>query len=217
MSLLEDQNQPWFWDENVPGQGTKPDFLNPKYKTIAEQAKAQRELEGRLGLAPNEYDFTKGKEWVEPNFEHVKEMANYAKSKHVPQDVMDKVMETVNIVMNKGRIDPATEKAKLGANADERLTILNNWAKSNFSETAYKALDSSLKSADAIMALEEVRNKMLSNTTTIPNSNVGAESGGITMEQYRAELQTNYMRYKNDPAYRKEMEKKLESIVGNKG
>ena len=220
MSLMNENptgTTEWFWDDGMPGQGERPDFLNPKYKTIAEQAKAHRELEGRLGQAPSEYDFTKGKEWVEPNFDHVKEMANYAKSKHVPQDVMDKVLETVNVVINKGKIDPVAERAKLGANVDDRLNLVNNWAKSNFSEKTYDALNNSLKTADGIIALEEMRAKMLNSSTTVPNSNVGAESTGYTMEQYRAELQSNYTRYKNDPAYRKEMEKKLESIVGVKG
>jgi len=36
------------------------------------------------------------------------------------------------------------------------------------------------------------------------------------MEEYRSELNANYSKYKTDPAYRKEMERKLENIVGRR-
>jgi tryptophan synthase beta subunit len=38
----------------------------------------------------------------------------------------------------------------------------------------------------------------------------------MTLEEYRSELNANFAKYKTDPAYRKDMEKKLENIVGRK-
>lgn len=206
----------WYWDENTPGIGERPSFLPEKYKTVADVAKAQRELEQRLGSAPAEYDFSKGESWIEPEYEPFHEMAEFAKSKHVPQEVMDKMLETVGMYLDEFKTDLNEEKLKLGERASERLGILNNWARANLSEKAYLSLSAGMRTADAIEALEEIRAKMESGNTMIPNSNASLAQGGMTIEEYRSELQSNYSKFKSDPAYRKQMEGKLESIVGRK-
>lgn len=206
----------WYWDENTPGQGERPQFLPEKYKSVADVAKAYKELESRLGTAPKEYDFSKGQSWMEPDYEPFHEMAEFARSKHVPQDVMDKMLESVGLYLDEFRTDMNEEKAKLGDNATQRLQTLNNWAKSNLSEKSFAALTAGMRTADQIEALEEIRNKMLSNSTMVPGGNASVTGGGPTIEEYRSELNANYAKFKTDPAYRKEMERKLESIVGRK-
>lgn len=203
----------WYWDENTPGTGERPAFLPEKYKTVADVAKAQRELESRLGTAPSEYDFSQGSSWIEPDYEPFIEMAEFAKSKHVPQEVMDKFLGTVGLYLDEFKTDIAEEKAKLGENAGERLQILNNWAKANLSEKSFQSLSSGMRTADAIEALEEIRNKMLSTNTIVPNGNAAATQSGMTLEEYRSELNGNFTKYKTDAYYRKEMERKLETIM----
>jgi hypothetical protein len=204
----------WYWDENTPGQGERPQFLPDKYKSVADVAKAYKELESRLGLAPKEYDFSKGEGWMEPDYEPFKEMADFAKSKHVPQEVMDRMLETVGLYLDEFRTDINEEKAKLGENAAERLQKLNNWAKANLSERSFQILSGTMRTADAIEALEELRNKMISSNTIVPSGNTTIAGSGMTIEEYRSELQANYAKYKNDPHYRNEMKKKLEGIIG---
>lgn len=206
----------WYWDENTPGQGERPQFLPEKYKSVADVAKAYKELESRLGTAPKEYDFSKGESWMEPDYEPFQQMAEFAKSKHVPQEVMDKFLDTVGLYMDEFRTDLNEEKSKLGENATQRLQTLNNWAKSNLSEKSFAALTAGMRTADQIEALEEIRNKMISNSTMVPGGNASVTGGGPTIEEYRSELNANYAKFKTDPAYRKEMERKLESIVGRK-
>jgi hypothetical protein len=209
------QSPSWFWDENTPGQGERPQFLPEKYKSVADVAKAYKELESRLGTAPKEYDFSKGDSWMEPDYEPFQHMADFAKSKHVPQDVMDKMLETVGLYLDEFRTDMTEEKAKLGENATQRLQTLNNWAQSNLSEKAFATLSASMRSADAIEALEEIRNRMINNATMVPGGNTNVSTGGMTIEEYRSELNANYAKFKTDPAYRKEMNAKLERIVGS--
>lgn len=213
----EGENTPgWFWDENTPGVGERPQFLPEKYKSVADVAKAYKELESRLGAAPKEYDFSKGESWIEPDYEPFHEMAEFARSKHVPQDVMDKMLETVGLYLDEFKTDINEEKSKLGENATERLKVLNNWARSNLSEKAFGALTAGMRTADQIEALEEIRSKMIANATLVPGGNESAASTGMTIEEYRSELNANYSKFKTDPAYRKEMERKLEGIVGKK-
>lgn len=206
----------WLWDENTPGHGERPAFLPEKYKSVADVAKAYKELESRLGTAPKEYDFSQGEGWIEPDYEPFIEMAEFAKSKHVPQEVMDKFLGTVGLYLEEFRTDINEEKAKLGENASERLQVLNNWAKANLSEKAFVTLSSGMRTADAIEALEEIRNKMIGGNTLVPNGNASVTQAGLTIEEYRSELNSNYAKYKTDPAYRKEMERKLENIVGRR-
>lgn len=187
-----------------------------KYKSAADVAKAHAELEKRLGSAPAEYDFSKGESWVEPDYEPFLEMAEFAKQNHVRQTVMDKMLETVGLYLDEFRTDLSEEKAKLGEKASERLQVLNNWAKSNLSEKAFQVLSGSMQTAEAIEALEEIREKMLTNNTLVPSHNSATASTGMTIEEYRSELNANYAKYKEDPHYRKEMERKLEQIVMRK-
>lgn len=208
------ENPSWFWDEHTPGVGERPQFLPEKYKSVADVAKAYKELESRLGTAPKEYDFSKGEAWIEPDYEPFQEMAEFAKSKHVPQEVMDKFLDTVGTYLDEFRTDINEEKAKLGEKATERLQVLNNWAKSNLSEKSFNALTMGMRTAEQIEALEELRGKMLNNNTMVPGGNIESGSGALTIEEYRSELNANYAKFKTDPAYRKEMERKLESIVG---
>lgn len=216
-NLLDAGDNPsWFWDENTPGQGERPQFLPEKYKSVADVAKAYKELESRLGTAPKEYDFSKGEGWMEPDYEPFVEMAEYARSKHVPQDVMDKMLESVGHYLDEFKTDIHEEKAKLGDKASERLQVLNNWAKSNLSEKSFNALTTGMRTAEQIEALEELRSKMLTNNTMVPGGNDSSVSTGMTIEEYRSELNANYAKYKTDPAYRKDMERKLEAIVGRK-
>lgn len=198
----------WWWDDKTPGTGERPEWLPAKYKSAADAARAFKELEKKLGAAPSEYDWSKGKSWVDTDYLPFQELADFAKSKHVTQDVMDKMLETVGDYLDEFSVDYSEERAALGDNAEDRLRVLNNWAKSNFSEDAYHALTSSMRTADAVKAIEEIRLKMIENNTTIPTGNESPQ-GMQSLEDIQTEMTNNLEKYKNDPAYRKEIQAKI--------
>lgn len=200
----------WHWDENTPGTGGRPEWLPEKFKTVADAAKSYSELEKRVGSAPSEYSLEKGQGWIDADYEPFQNMLAVAKSKHVPQEVMDSMMDSVGKYLDEFKIDPVEEKAMLGEKADERLGLLDNWIKSNFSPETQQAFASNLKTAESILALEEVRNKMLSNTTSIPNSNHEAQPAAVTLQDVQEEMTKNLEKYKSDPQYRKELQAKME-------
>lgn len=207
----------WYWDDKTPGQGDKPDWLGDKYKSVADKARAHTELEKRLGTAPESYDTSKGDGWMDADYAPFMELMDFAKSKHVSQDVMDKMLDSVGLYLDEFKVDHNAERAKLGDKAEERLNIIDNWAKSNFTEETYNALTNNLRTADAIKAIEEVRNKMNSNTTTIPNSNHDANANIPSMQEMQAELNKNLQKYKDDPAYRREYTARLELAAKGAG
>ncbi len=200
----------WWIDEGKPGTGDRPEWLPEKFKSVADVAKSYSELEKRVGSAPKEYDLSKAESWIDPDYEPFQEMMDFAKQKHVSQDVFDKVMDSVTKYLNEFNVDYNEERAKLGEKAEERLSTLDNWAKSNFSEETYLALSNSIQTADGIKALEEVRNRMNSSATQIPNSNHETNSTVPSMQEIQTEMNNNLAKYKTDPTYRRELQGKME-------
>ncbi len=204
----------WWIDEGIPGVGNKPEWLGEKFNSTAELAKSYQELEKRVGSAPESYDFSKSK-FLDPEYEPFKELQELAKSKRVPAEVMDKVLESVDKYMNEFSIDYVEERKKLGEGANEKLTLLNNWAKANLSEASFKALTGQLNTAEAVQALDEIRSKMMSSTNTIPNGNESGQNETITEQDIQDEMTLNLDKYKTDPKYRAELRLKMERVAKN--
>ena len=202
----------WWIDKETPGSGDRPEWLPEKFKAVEDVAKSFRELEKRLGSAPDKYDWSKGESWIDPEYEPFQQMAEFAKSKHVPQEVMDNMLETVGTYFNEFNTDYEAERQALGENADERLNTVDNWAKSNFSEETYEALVANMRTAKDVQAIEEIRKKMVSETTAIPSGKETAEPK-LTVKDIQAEMVQNYDRYKTDARYREEIKTKISKAV----
>lgn len=206
----------WYIDDGRPGVGERPSWLNEKFKTAADLAKSYSELEKRVGVVPDEYDFSKSR-YLDPDYVPFEELKQFAKDKRVPQEFMDKMLESIDKYMDEFNIDDNEEINKLGENAQDRLVTLNNWAKANLSNEAYEALTSNLRTAESVKALEELRNKMMSTNIQIPNGNTGAISNNASLEDIKLELSNNLHKYKTDANYRKDLSSRLEIAAKNAG
>src|SRR5204863_1260487 len=160
----------WYIDDGLPGPGIRPNWLPEKYKSVADMAKSNAELERRLGTAPDKYDFAKSK-YLDPNYAPFQDLQSFAKEKRVSQEVMDKVIESVDKFMDEFSTNTTDELRALGDNAKERVQVLDNWAKANLSKDSYDALTNSINSAGSIKALEELRGKFMSSTPQVPGNN----------------------------------------------
>lgn len=209
---------PWFIDEERAGEGERPSWLSDKFKTAADMAKSYSELEKKFSTPPDEYDLTKSK-FIDADYEPFQEFAKYAKDKRVPADVVDKMLETYDKYFDEFTTDYSEETKKLGDNAKERLTTLDNWAKANLSEGSYEALTSNLRSADSIRALEELRGKMMNSNTIIPAGNDDGKSAQATFDEIKGELNdpANLKKFKEDPKYQKDWRSRLEMASKNSG
>ena len=204
----------WFIDENVPGVGERPQWLDSKFKTAADLAKSYRELEKKVGTPPDEYDLSKSK-FLDGDYEPIQDFLKLAKDKRVPKDVVDKMVESIDKYMDEFSIDYVEETKKLGDNASDRLTVLDNWAQANLSKDSYEALTSNLKTASAIKALEELRGKMMSNTTIVPNGNDAETNNVASIADIQKELANNLAKYKIDPKYQADIRARLEIASKN--
>lgn len=210
----ENTTQPsWFIDEGLPGVGNRPIWLADKFKSIADLCKSHAELEKRFGTVPQNYDFTKSK-FLDADYAPFQDLQSFAKEKRVPQEFIDKMLESVDKYMDEFSVDMVEEIKKLGDNGRERVVTLDNWAKANLSKNSYEALTSRLTNAESIKALEELRGKMMSNNPQIPNDN-GTVTSSVSLEDIKLELSNNLEKYKTDVAYRKDFQNRLEVAAKN--
>jgi len=207
----------WMWDENTAGAGDRPEWLPEKFKTVADGIKSYNELEKVLGSSPKEYSFEKAGDWLESDHPAMKKMTEFAKSKHVSQDVFDVMLGSTAEYLNEFSVNAEQEKAALGENAEERLELINNWAKSNLSEDSFYALTGNLNTAQSVMAIEEIRNLMIGDNTMIPSSNDSSQSNADSMEDIQSEMNANFDKYKTDTKYRREIASRIEKISKQSG
>lgn len=182
----------------------RPEWLPDKFKSPEDLAKAYSELEKNYMAPPENYDLSRSK-YLSADHDAVKDLAQFAKGKRVPADVMDKFLGTVDAYFSEFEKDPDVEMAKLGDNAKERIDKLNNWTKANLPEAEYKALMSNLSTGESVLALEKLRDKVMSGNNSVPNGNSGSSASMTpTMADLQKELNNNLEKYKTDPAYQKD-------------
>jgi len=187
----------------------RPQWLPEKFKTPEDMAKAYSELEKTFAAPPESYDLSKSK-YLDSEHSAVKDLAQFAKGKRVPADVMDKFLGTVDSYFGEFEKDPEKEQAKLGSNGKERIEKVNNFIKAALPEPEYKALMSNINTGEAFMALEQLRNKFVSENNQIPNGNAGsAGSATPSMADLQKELNHNLEKYKTDPAYQKDWQSRM--------
>lgn len=190
----------------------RPEWLPEKFKTAADMATAYKELEKNYSVAPDNYDLTKSK-FLDGEHAAMKDLAQFAKSKRVTAEVMDKFQETVDKYFGEFQPDPEKEMAKIGENAKERMDKLNNFVKAHLEEPQYKALMSNINTAESVLALENLRNKFMSSSSNVPKGNDGgAGSGTPTLADMQAELKNNLEKYKTDEKYRRDYSSRLEQV-----
>lgn len=206
----------WFIDEGVQGVGARPAWLSDKFKTVADLAKSYGELEKKVGTAPDDYDFSKSRH-LDADYAPFQELKQLARDKRVPTEVMDKWIDSVDKYLDEFAIDENEEIQKLGSDARERVTTLENWTKANISKESFEALAASLRTAEGIKALEELRGKVMSNNVVVPNGNESAASNAASLEDIKLELSNNLEKYKTDISYRKDISARLEVAAKNNG
>lgn len=179
VSIGEDtvQNVPekaiWKWNESVVGEGEKPKWIDDKYRTVEEQAKANVEAQKYIGhlkqklgqfaewQAPKEYDFKDViPEGSVLDQNKVSKFTSYLRDKGIPQSIASDLMKMYIVDNQSKQIDMVAEKEKLGQNADEQLKNMTNWVANNFHKDTQKYIFENVKTAEGVKALKDIRDKM---------------------------------------------------------
>lgn len=154
----------WLLTDGVQGEGAKPAwFKNEKYRNVAEQAKAYAELEPRFGSfvgAPKDgkYEF-KAPEGVEVAMDHplMQEFTKWAGAAHLSQEGYSNLLGMLVQYEASQMPNMADVKARLGENADTRISTSSAWVKANLGAEGFADFRAATtgKNADAVFKLVE--------------------------------------------------------------
>jgi hypothetical protein len=207
----------WYFAEGIPGVGDKPDYLEPKYKTLADQAKAYKEAQkllGTLKAAPEEYDFGEAQEYIDKENDHIQDFVRFAKDNKIQQDAFSKVLNTYVGYDKSRQSKPEEEIAKLGNDGMQKITTLQNWVRNNLSEGSMKALEKLPVKAEVVQMLDEVRQLHMNTLSKIPTETQKPKVNLVTRDEIEAEMLANYGRYQTDPQYRSQITAKFAQAIG---
>ena len=208
----------WYFADGVPGQGDRPDYLEPKYKTVAEQARAYKEAQKLIGAqasAPESYDYSSLQEYIDQDNQYIKEYAIYAKENRFSQDAFVRSLKTLVDYDKSKQPDVDQEIAKLGDGGMQRVETVQNWVKNNLTAESAAALSKLPVRAEVVKMLDEIRQLHVHNQARIPVGEKAATTFvPLTLAEVEAEMMNNYPRYQTDAAYRAQLTAKFEQVSG---
>ena len=208
----------WYLMDGVAGVGEKPEYLSPKYKTMAEQAKAYNELHKTLvntAGAPEQYELGEYEQYIPVTDPHMQKLMNFAKTNRFSQDAFKEIVGTLVEYEKSKAPDIDAEIAKLGVDGAKKIATVQTWAENTFSQEALDTIGKIAKNADVINLLDEMRQYVHHNASQPPGSNQAGEPfTRLTVAEVEAEMKSNYKRYTSDPRYRAEIQAKFKQAVG---
>lgn len=206
-----------------------PDWVNEKYRgaenPIEEQAKAYAEAQKRLAMKtddlrkelkteveaelakasgapekPEDYAYPDG--FDAPAEALDKDFRAWAKKHKLSQDAFN---EAVQLYAQTG-IDHEGELSKLGANAQARISAMNDWGSRNIDPSLHAAAAKMMQTAEGFEVFESF---MLKSRDAGYTPNGGSTPAALTREQIRAKQNDPrwYDPVKRDPAYIAEVQR----------
>lgn len=152
------QEGEYFLAEGIKGIGEVPEWYNPKYGSVAEQAKGYSELEKKFGGftgAPK--DGYAAPEGIESDDALLSELQEFAAKTNMSQDAFSEAWELLSA--QSGAVEEVSheqEMAKLGDNAQQRIKTVEGFLKNNLDAEAYEKVSQKVTNADAIELIEEI-------------------------------------------------------------
>ncbi len=208
----------WFLDEATPGQGQRPEWLDPKFKSVKDVVQSYKELEKRLGAnhgAPETYD---PKEYAEMFAESqlLPNLTNKAKELKMSQDAFEGVLSEFASYQKSLMPNIDEEMKKLGDNPQRRLDTINQWATNNLSPKSIETIGKISYTAEVVELMDELRQMHFSVASKVPTGAQAQEKFKVmSTAEVEAEMTANYSRYQADPSYRAEISRKFAQAVGD--
>jgi hypothetical protein len=219
----------WSLDDNIPGQGETPEwFKSDKYKTVAEQAKAYKELESKLGAftgAPEEYTAVELTEHltaagieIDPEDPLLAKAGEYAKELNMSQEGYSKLInlygETLAAEQEAIEQLKAEEIKALGQNAENRLNNLKAWGSANLDSELFESFQELAVSANAVKTLERLvamtRNAPISPAEASPKPGLSSEE----LNELMFAKDEHGNRKMRNPEYAKMVQEKMDQVHG---
>lgn len=211
------QQESWYFDENIPGSGQRPEYLESKYRTVADQAKAYKEARKALGAlsgAPESYDVDNFRDSINLESPAIKSFMEYSKNNRLNQDAVNSFLSTIKDYEQSFVPNLADELSRLDG-GEQRHGVVEQWAKNNLSQAAFEVFNDIPKTAETIAFFDEIRQKEAQSRSTGGAGLATAQQKPVTLSDVKAELSANYKRYTSDPIYRQSIENRMALAMGD--
>jgi hypothetical protein len=216
----KEQGAGWWYDENLPGEGERPEWLKDKYKSAAEQAKAYNELDKKLGKfkgAPEEYDLTLP-EMPDFKFEEgdpmLSDFLNMAKDAGASQEFVTSVLNHYVKTQSFYAPDPQQEMEKLGVNAKQEISHLADWASQRLDKNEMEVFKGMVVTADAVRVLQKLRRAATSQSEVATDGKKAMNSSNPQITERQLNEMIADPRFSTDPLFRKEVEAHAQRVWG---
>jgi hypothetical protein len=208
----------WYYDDNTPGTGERPEWLQSKFKSVADAAKSFNELEKKFGGfkgAPEAYD-TSIPELPDFKFEEgdpmLAEFLDLAKKSNASQDFVTKALSHYVNAQNFYAPDPQAELEKIGLNARAEIAQLSEWAGQRLDKNEYEVFKSMVTTADSFKVLQKLRRASTSTPEVAIETSRGQQSNQVSERQLLEMIGDE--RFNKDPLFRAEVEAKAQKVWG---
>lgn len=220
----------------APEGGERPEWLPEKYKTPEDLAKAYQSLESKLGKKDEELREQVTQELTAKQLEgrpetagdyQLPEIIDAAEavdnellkwwSEHsfengYDQDKFEEGIALYAKAMESNQPDLQAEAAKLGENASSRINAASMFAQKVFPEESMPAIHRMFESADGIIAMEALMEKMKDGSFSADSSPVREGGKDELHEMMRDERYWNTS--KRDPAFVKQVDAGFKKLYG---
>lgn len=154
----------WYWADNQPGDGDKPEWLNGKFKTAEQQAKAYTELEKKFGAfvgAPESYDFSstlgqyEGLDY-DADSDTFKSLAGLFKENNVNQKFADELMDLWAKDQVAQRVTQEDVLEQLGEQGERMVRTIANYGSQNLTSDELDTLQGMMNTSEQVGLLHKV-------------------------------------------------------------
>lgn len=203
----------------VAEMSNRPDYLQEKFKTAEEQARAYNDLSKKFGEfkgAPEAYDLTKLPEHLNRESPLITKMAERFKAMNLSQEGFESVVKDFVAIQEEfSEVKPQQILQELGPTGGEIINRVGNWIK-NFSPEEQETFKSWSMSGKDIQLLDKLRaSTPLSRAPT--QADFMSSSGFETLKAVEAEKAQNWERYRNDSAYASELSRRYQDAAMREG
>jgi len=207
----------WYWDDEKPGDGERPEWLDAKFKSIKDLAASYKELEKHKGLnvqVPEDYDLNDYAELMDLESPHIANLKNKAKELKLSQDAMKQLVD--GFANYQKSLIPNTDEEieKLGPNAKVRIDTINRWASNHLSEKSLDTLGKISSTAEVFDLMDELRSLHVQTASKVPTGHAPVKAEIESITDIQNEMINDYARYERDPKYRQEITRRLAVATG---
>lgn len=212
---------PWRFNTEIEGKGERPEYLQQKYNSVEDQAKAYAELQKKFGEfkgSPEKYDLEKLPPHIQKDSPLIDAYSKIFKEMNLSQEGFERVVnEFVKVQEEFSEVKPGQILKDLGPTGNEIMGRVGNWIKNNFSPEEQQRLQMWSMDAKDVMLLDKLRASAPLSRAPSNNDLQGAGYGYETSKAVEAEKQANWEKYKTNPAYASEISRRYQDALMREG